>query len=142
MKSRFFILSFCLITVAFFLSVYDSYAMSSRPGARLDDATRECMKCHNMEAGKHFGPSHTSHVVGADYEEAAKVAPSLVSPASLDPRIRLIKGRISCITCHVSYVEETHADSVKDRDNPEARAYPLLRVDNSGSGLCLKCHRK
>ncbi len=120
----------------------NGYAMSSKPGARLDTETKECIKCHKMDIGKHFGPSHASHIVGTDYVNASKLDPSLVPAGKLDPRIRLVKGRVSCITCHISYIEETHMDSIKDRESAEAKAYPMLRVDNSGSGLCLKCHRK
>ena len=55
-------LSFLLITS--FIS--DGFAMSKRP-VKLDAATRECIRCHNMEVGKHFGPSHAAHIVGMDY---------------------------------------------------------------------------
>ena len=73
---------------------------------------------------------------------AAKRNPTLVPPASLDERLVLVNGNVSCITCHTEYDQETHKDFLKDRDKAEAKAYPMLRVDNTGSALCLKCHRK
>lgn len=129
-----------LLAIIVFASLSDSFAMSRRP--RLDSATKGCVKCHKMETGKHFGPSHTAHVVGMDYIDAAARSATLVSAGSLDPRLKLIDGRISCITCHTEYQEETHRESTKDRNNAMAVAYPLLRVDNNGSALCLKCHKR
>ncbi len=141
MKVRFFAASLGVFSFLILVFASDGFALSSKP-PRLDDATRGCIKCHKMDVGKHFGPAHTVHIVGIDYVEAARRSPSLVSAGSLDPRLKLVDGRVSCITCHTEYVQESHTESYMERDNPEATRYPMLRVDNSGSGLCLKCHRK
>lgn len=141
MKLKFFSLSLGIFSFAILVFVSDAQAMS-RKTVRLDSATKACMMCHKMDTGKHFGPSHTAHLVGMDYVSVAELDPTLVTAGRLDPRIKLVDGRISCITCHREYDAESHRVSDEDRNNADAPMYPFLRVDNRGSGLCLKCHKK
>ena len=141
MNIRFFVLSFAFILLIIFAFADDGLAMSKKPG-RFDKATRECIKCHNMDAKEGAGPTHTPHLVGLDYLRAAKLDPTLTPANELEPELKFIEGKVSCITCHREYSKETHMELYKERNRKGAATDPMLRVDNRGSLLCLKCHRK
>ena len=130
-----------LLFLVFFFAATDAYSMSKR-GARFDKATRQCIKCHNPEKERGYGPTHTSHIVGMDYVGAAELDPTLTPLIALDAALKLVDGKISCITCHTEYVKETHLLSDKEIDRAKGVKDPMLRVDNAGSLLCLKCHTK
>lgn len=141
MNIRFFLLSFILVLLLIFSLADDGLTMSKRPG-RFDSATRECIKCHNIDAKKGAGPTHTPHLVGLDYLAATRLDPTLTPIKELEPELIFIDGKVSCITCHREYLEETHMELYKERNRKGAATDPMLRVDNRGSLLCLKCHRK
>lgn len=100
--------------------------------SQLDDASQKCLTCHD---------NMNTLIVGLDYVSAARLDRSLVSAASLDARLKLVDGKISCITCHKEYSEETHME-LYEESIAEPTTYPMLQVSNYGSGLCLMCHRK
>lgn len=76
--------------------------------------TERCESCHAIDAG-------FSHPVG--------VAPSMPVPAGLP----LIAGRITCITCHDSSSAALHRQA-------RLNGSSLLRMPDSGAGLCSQCH--
>ena len=114
----------------------------SKRGARFDKATHQCVKCHNPDREMGYGPTHTSHIVGLDYKLAAELDPTLTPLPALDVALKLTGGKISCITCHREYVKETHTVSGRESERAKGVKDPMLRVDNAGSQLCLKCHTK
>lgn len=104
---------------------------------RLDANSRECLSCHDGTLSRGFDAQvagvnweHTrniglSHPIGVDYAEAYRKKPrEYHAPGSLDPRLRLTDGKISCETCHDHYSRYPH----------------LLVMENIRSRLCLSCH--
>ncbi|GMR04625.1 MAG: hypothetical protein BMS9Abin23_0526 [Thermodesulfobacteriota bacterium] len=112
----------------------------------LDRASIECISCHEADVTAESvhvvgGPGH-DHPVGVDYVGLAARVPALVKPSELDPALRLVSGRISCVTCHVPYDKKNHLTLAAKRKEMPAIPDPMLNVDNSGSGLCMSCHLK
>ncbi|MBI5232888.1 MAG: hypothetical protein HY880_00885 [Deltaproteobacteria bacterium] len=96
----------------------------------LDRESIECMNCHSGYHGKGF-----SHPLGVDYGDVYRKDHSLISIDSLDQRLRLVDNKISCTTCHMQYLKDTHVKGSASSD-------PMLVIDNDGSSLCLACHKK
>ena len=68
------------------------------------------------------------HPVNFVFDAALYTAdPSLNDPATLTGGVRLFNGYVQCASCH---------------DPHESVNPTFLRVDNSGSALCLTCHNK
>jgi hypothetical protein len=84
------------------------------------------------------------HPMGVDYTELSRRNPSLIKPKALDKALRLVDGRISCVTCHVPYDRNNHLDLVQKRRAARLNGGPdpMLSIDNKGSRLCMGCHRK
>ena len=128
-------LLFVIIVLVLFSSAcsgIDGKGLKDQGDLRLDPASKECVSCHEAERfikSERAGPVHTPHIIGLDYRSASGRDPTLTRAALLDTALRLIDGKVSCITCHVEYLESAHTG-------------PMLTVDNSGSGLCRKCHKK
>jgi len=122
------------------------HASSGQEGARLDEASRQCIGCHEgVLSGvmvSHIVASE--HPVGVNYQDIAARNPSLVRPGALPPAVKLVGGRISCITCHVAYEEKNHQALAEERrrERTGGGPDPMLRIDNTGSRLCMACHRK
>lgn len=101
----------------------------------LDRSSRDCLACHdgtisaNTDTGgaawEHAGGIGLSHPIGIPYEDPFRKGRTRYRPVSSLPKaIRLINGRIECITCHDHY----------------SRLKGMLVMDNTGSRLCLSCH--
>ncbi len=115
--------------------------------AALDSGSKQCIGCHSDAVGGtgaslvHKGG--LSHPVGVDYTGLSSKRPGLKPQEALDPAIKLVDGRIGCVTCHVPYSSETdHRRLAEKRRNSPSAPDPMLSVDNSGSRLCLACHDK
>ena len=106
----------------------------------IDKASAECMGCHEEVEGAFEHTGEAGHAVGDDYSLAASKNPSLVPPSKLSVSVMLVGGKISCITCHIAYDEDTHEALAAQRAS--AAVDPLLSVDNTASGLCAACHAK
>lgn len=68
-----------------------------------------------------------SHPIGIEYPADGYHGPlgAAYHPArQLDERIRLVDGRVECISCHSPYSDIEHQ----------------LVMPNHGSALCLSCH--
>ena len=93
-----------------------------------------CMSCHDgtiaMESGGRSREAihpDESHPVGVRYASGGRHRDgngTLVSPASLDPRLRLFGEEVGCGTCHSPYSKQRN----------------LLVMSNVKSKLCLSCH--
>lgn len=95
-------------------------AVSPAPEARYPSVSAFCSSCH--EAAPASKGAHSSHPVLVPYPEKGD---GLVPAASLDPRVRLDRGKITCLTCH---------------SGASGKAY--LTLAGQGSPLCTACHRK
>lgn len=109
---------------------------------RADNISLICLSCHdgstgpnaNVQIGK-FGhgaggdsaATELSHPVGVNYRKAMLRRGGLHPPEQLDRKIRLVKGRVSCVSCHDIYY---------------SRQQMLLAVPARGASLCLECHDK
>ena len=116
-------------------------------GYALDEESIQCIKCHEAFFAEGTPPKvchkdGCDHPVAVDYARLASTNASLKSPSELDPAIRLFDGRVGCATCHVPYNEYDHLMLAGKRAAMPDIPDPMLNVDNTGSGLCLECHRK
>ncbi len=102
----------------------------------LDRSSRDCMSCHNGVIASSGGDetslawSHSrgiglSHPIGVDYAEVYRRQPKFYYPPSALPKeIRLINGKVECLTCH------DHYSKIRGK----------LVMSNRKSRLCLSCH--
>ncbi len=122
---------------------YSSGTMDATPG-QPKETSRLCLSCHDGSvaidpaenggtAGFASGPGgitgslKNDHPIGFVYDrELARRDGSLRDPSGIGP-LKLFEGRLECLTCH---------------DVHENRYPGMLRMSNSGSSLCLRCHRK
>jgi hypothetical protein len=97
---------------------------------------RACLCCHDGMVAPEITPSDSrtrmrdpsvNHPVGMTYRTAYLRAPAgLVPEPMLDSRVRLVDGKVQCVSCHTA--------------SPEGKWG--LAIPRSGSGLCLSCHVK
>ena len=114
----------------------------------IDKESLECIACHDAAVSP-ADPMQVCHEAGCDHRigsdsgVASSLNRSLAPLASLNPALKLVDNRMSCITCHVPYSEDDHeALSARRALIIPGIPDPMLSVDNAGSGLCLSCHRK
>lgn len=108
----------------------------SQSGATLDQASRDCITCHDGSGeGKHApfclllsdqDHSCTAHIIGLDYDEAVRKNKELRPRSGLDPVISFYEGKIGCLSCHNIY-----------SSRPDMLSYSM-----SQSALCMACHFK
>ena len=131
-------------------------ASGSGPGFGLDPIAQSCMDCHDGSRGKRIVIKHpdapyqiqnrrtVNHPVGMSYDEyAARDPGGYTSRPSLDARVRLVHGEVSCVSCHAQ------------KDDPEtSQALPAMFTLEVASGcgstdrltlprqidLCRACH--
>lgn len=112
----------------------------------LDAESTRCLKCHEggLKGNRVCHRGGCDHPIGVDYAAAARRNPSLPRASTLDPALRLIDGRIGCLTCHVPFDSKNHLDLYAKRvETYEATGVDnMLSVDNNASRLCMSCHRK
>ncbi len=125
---------------------------------QLDAVSQSCMGCHNGTAATHIslknarsplqalGTMNVNHPVGMDYGEYASRNPLGYQPgALLDPNIRLVDGKVGCVSCHQLKVEMPQAMAVAlsaPAVNSICPASRRLTVGPKKSDLCLACHIK
>ncbi len=112
--------------------------------APLDPDSAQCVRCHETyvdpdKAGLVCHSAGCNHPVGLDYAAFAAANPGYAGPEELDPAMTLRGGMMGCTTCHRPYSSNGHESLAGTRG---AISDPMLSVDNTGSGLCLQCHRK
>lgn len=120
-----------------------SFAWAQTP-IPLDAASAECVGCHEdavtvKEPLQVCHQGNCDHPVGASYASFSSRNRGLVAPENLIPGIKLVDGKIGCLTCHTPYTAE-HEEQAALRGSSQPD--PMLSVDNTGSGLCAACHRK
>ena len=107
----------------------------------VDSVSAECLSCHDGSVARlsvigvgswshaeGFTNSDTgTHPIGVDYEDVYMNSPGEFRPPSmLDSRIKLVDGKVGCVSCHNLY-----------SDTPMK-----LVMSNRQSRLCLECHIK
>ena len=123
--------------IAFLLFASPAFASSQILTAGLDAGSAECVSCHQdaITVNEPLQVCHQGdcdHPVGVSYISFSSKNRGLTPIEGLDPAIKLIDGKMGCLTCHAPYAPVDH----------EKTADPMLSVDNPGSGLCVACHRK
>lgn len=125
------------------LLLFPAYVSGQQP-ASLDPGSAECLGCHQdpsavNEPFRYCHKGDCDHPVGVNYVTLASRNRGLVPPEGLIKGITLVDGRIGCITCHTPYTPGHEEQAVfRGTSQPD----PMLSVDNTGSGLCVACHRK
>lgn len=109
--------------------------VQSDSGQLLDQSSIECLSCHDggvsqatsitLRAGNFQHGNGPSHPVGVDYPRPG-VRNDFEVVQSLPEEVRLVDGKIGCLSCHNPYMKNKH----------------ILVKDNSRSALCLTCHKK
>lgn len=123
---------------AFFLVLSSpAFALTGAPTSGLDAESFECVSCHqdSITVNEPLQVCHQGecdHPVGVSYTSFSSRNRGLTPVEGLDPAIKLIDGKMGCLTCHAPYVPTDH----------EKTGNSMLSVDNTGSGLCVACHRK
>ncbi len=127
--------------------------------AYLDAESQQCMACHNGAFGQHielrpagapleFEQSRNvktkNHAIGMDYSIAYEANPQeYVAPHALDKNVRLIEGKVGCLSCHIKRqdliadVSSFVSSPTMQCSNDKAAAQIEFRGPN-----CLKCHIK
>jgi predicted CXXCH cytochrome family protein len=136
------------VTTAFF-SVYASPTLNATVG-QPSSSSRLCLSCHDgTVAVDSFGGVTGTHsmtgtnLLGTDLSndhpisftydatlaanDGALVVPASSSKVDASGTVPLFAGKVECASCH-----QVHSDAFP----------PFLRIPNTGSALCLKCHIK
>ncbi len=104
----------------------------------VDPVSAECLSCHDGSIGSRsdvgvgywrhsvdfFSQDRGVHPIGVNYRRAAMKDRKLRPPEALPSEIRLVDGKVSCISCH----------------DPYSSRPMRLSMDNRGSRLCGGCH--
>lgn len=130
------------------------------PENLIDKVASACLGCHNgsmthnvnvrterTRVPLHDFSSNDDHPVGMVYEESARRDPRNYRPATaLHPNIRLVDGRVTCITCHKVRNEMVAFNGKWSSDQPvepQCTATKEVTMGNSRDDkLCLACHIK
>jgi predicted CXXCH cytochrome family protein len=118
------------------------YSADAVPGSKIDKVSSMCLSCHDGSVGgqspvqvssgswqhgvamSRYDPQG-SHPIGIKYLAAyRRSAGGLRAPASLNPAIKLIDGRVGCPSCHDIYSGEKS------------------RLVVANARLCTECHDK
>lgn len=130
-------------------------APRERFASRWPDAlTENCLGCHSDARSRfvatrlagtpsaYVGHRSLDHPIGMPYGEYASRFPaSYRRTSSLDPSIRLIDGKVVCVSCHrlKSAALATHSAALGG-ERGECLASQELARDPYQNSLCLACH--
>lgn len=126
-----------LVSAFLLISVFPASCLAQLPPPLLDPGSAGCVSCHedSITVSEPFEICHQGncdHPAGVNYEALALKNRGLVPADRLDQAIKLVDGRIGCLSCHIPYAAGSH----------EEAADSMLSIDNKGSALCMACHRK
>ena len=131
--------------------------------ASIDDLSEQCMRCHNGSHGKKIanksagtpmqfaGNKSANHPVGMNYRNHAANDPRSYKPLeALDKAIRLVNGKVACISCHMPKKDMQVASTgfikvgglSSDGTDPFCTVTKQLSVGPRVTDLCLSCHIK
>lgn len=126
-----------LVSAFLLMTASPALTLAQLPPALLDPGSAECVSCHedSITVKEPFEVCHQGgcdHPAGVSYESLTLKNRGLVPADRLDPAIRLVDGRMGCLSCHTPYAAGSHEKSTGG----------MLSIDNKGSALCVACHRK
>jgi hypothetical protein len=125
----------------------------------LDAESQRCMRCHDGTLGSRielrpagasmeydFGRTitTTNHAIGMLYLIAYEANPNeYVSPEALNPSVKLVDGKVGCLSCHVR-TEVLIAQASAFVETPETRCSfdKEATLKTFGGPSCLSCHIK
>jgi hypothetical protein len=124
---------------------------------KVDPVSLHCLQCHNgstrgqrvsikaADTPMRFeGFRSLDHPVGMSYDEHASRDPHRFRPSfSLDRSVRLVDGKVSCISCHRLKQDVPANLAGLSRNKKDARACTAseeLAIDSATRSLCLACH--
>ena len=114
-----------------------------------------CMQCHNGTSAKSVSVKHadtamtfsshgsSNHPVGMFYASYAQKSPaSFVAAASLDSRIKLENGQVTCVSCHQTKSHNTEVAMIDDQKQEleKCDSSKALTTGSSQTRLCMSCH--
>lgn len=130
MKGRIsFVMVGIVVAVVLMLRPADAEPIDHHGLAVQDDSRVDCLGCHDGSLGKAVEVCSvgcgfkTSHTVLTEYPPRGRARDYAPVAALAAKGIRLVNGKITCISCH-------------DLRKPGKH----LVMDNTGSRLCLACH--
>lgn len=124
---------------------------------QLDIESQFCMRCHNGQHGQkieaRFSASTipydqsmrtTNHSMGMLYQTTYQRTPQeYISPSSLNPKIRLIDGKVGCLSCHIAKNRMFASTSlVADAESNECTVDKQATDKAFAGSLCTQCHNK
>jgi hypothetical protein len=129
------------------------------PSSQLDYESRHCMRCHDGSGGKTIELRPVSapiefdrglwmktknHSIGMAYFETENKNPREYVPAgALNPNIKLIDGKIGCLSCHIAKPQLLASLSVETNSEMIECSVDIEGTKKAFQGnLCLYCHRK
>lgn len=165
------------VSAGSFSNSFKSWVLDDGSGAsaaktetiRLDLSSAECMGCHNGKDSGHIvvksanspmqftaSGRQSNHPIGMRYDDYASSDPtSYRSSATLDPNIRLVGGRVACVSCHqlkdsranarhgISIDPYQKVSAVTTGSQSDKKAYSskmTLTVGPRVTDLCMACH--
>ncbi|MEK9137930.1 MAG: hypothetical protein AAB393_12465 [Bacteroidota bacterium] len=127
--------------------------------AQLDAESQKCMRCHDGSLGSRielrpagapieyeFGRTvtTTNHAIGMSFSTAYEANPTeYVSPSALNPNVKLVDGKVGCLSCHVQK-EVLIAQTSAFVETPETQCSFDKEATRRAFGgpSCLNCHIK
>lgn len=124
---------------------------------QLDIESQFCMRCHNeqhslkieVRSSETLIPYDqsmrtTNHSMGMVYQTAYQRSPQeYIAPSSLNPNIKLIGGKVGCLSCHVAKNRAFASISlVVDVESNECTVDKQATEKAFAGSLCTQCHNK
>ncbi len=132
-----------------------AFAVSKR-AVLSDRSASDCLGCHNGAAAKRIsvkdadapfqtrGFQTVNHPVGMSYDRYAMKDPRGYRPRLLlDKNIRLVDGKVSCVSCHRLKSDVSAGmwrTAMTLNQSAECTASGELTVGHSSTDLCVACH--
>ncbi len=121
----------------------------------IDRITRDCMACHDGVSASHVpvkspgtptqfvGIQTVNHTIGTDYAKRAAVDLRYAPLSSLPDGMRLVNGRVTCVTCHQLKSDAPQSIDFEAWDTDKQNACTASSKLTAGpkvADLCLTCH--
>ena len=134
----------------------DSFLLAVQIPANSKSAS--CMQCHDGSKAKNVGLKHadtammftnhgsSNHPVGMPYNNYARKSPaSYVALASLDSRIKLENGQVTCVSCHETKQSSLHKLNIVSLKKSDGTINTCSSTKELTTGpgqtrLCMSCH--
>jgi hypothetical protein len=125
----------------------------------IDTLAQGCMQCHDGSRASHItlrrsgspmqirGSQTLNHPVGMVYDDAVRKDPQgYRARAALQPKIQLVNGQVTCVSCHqlrMGLVTATNTQAIPAAvPTNSCTATKELTTGHGDRALCLACHIK